>query len=201
MKTEELKIHGYTTHKKNTSNELHDGSSILIKTNTKHKITDDFISHVLQITVHTNTGPINISTTYLPPRRPFLPFPDFHKLASSSTPTYIMADLNKKHSILGNNFKNTVGRSLKRMINSGKLKHQEPAFATYITNTAQSTPDIILTNNKIYHNHIIETGTITPSDSIPIILTITATAIEAQVSTKYNLRKADWEHFKKQHKE
>ena len=52
-------IHNYTTHKINSSNELHDGSAILIKSNIKHKITDNFDTDILQITLDTtNMGPI-----------------------------------------------------------------------------------------------------------------------------------------------
>ena len=94
MKDEEqIKIYGYTTYKINTSNELHDGSAILVKSNILHKIKDDFITDVLQITIETSIGPVNFATTYIPPRRLFFPYPDFHSLASNNQPTYILADL------------------------------------------------------------------------------------------------------------
>lgn len=82
LKTEEqLKIHGYTTYKINSSEELSDGSAILIKSNIQHKIDDNYITDLLEITVETEIGEISIATTYLPPRRPYLPYPDIHRLA------------------------------------------------------------------------------------------------------------------------
>ena len=44
---EMLKIYGYTTYKVNSTNELHDGSAILIKSNIQHKIKDDFITDII----------------------------------------------------------------------------------------------------------------------------------------------------------
>lgn len=75
---ESLNIYGYIINKLNKSNELHDGSAILVKANIKHILTDYFIIDTLQVTVETSTGPINIATVYLPPRRSYLPIPDFH---------------------------------------------------------------------------------------------------------------------------
>lgn len=82
-------------------------------------------------------------------------------------------------------------------IDNGRLKHLGPDFAAYIINNVHTTPDIVLSNNKIYHNHITETGAITPSDHIPIIFTISATAVETEAPTRSNQRKADWEKLKK----
>ena len=62
-----LKIHGYKTHKKNTTNRHMDGTAILIKSNLYHKIYDDFISDMLAVEVTTETGPIILATVYLPP--------------------------------------------------------------------------------------------------------------------------------------
>ena len=87
---ENIKIHGFTTHKVNSSEERHDGSAILIKYNLNYKLKDHYLTDILQVTLETNTGPVNLATTYLPPRRPYLPFPDFHSVASQSTPTYII---------------------------------------------------------------------------------------------------------------
>ena len=197
LKDEEtLKIHGYTTYQKNSSNELHDGSAILIKTNIKHRVTENFLTDILFITIETNIGPVNIATTYLPPRRPYLPIPDFHQLASHTFPTYIIGDLNAKHQIFGDNYCNTVGRGLKMLIDNNKLKHLGPDFPTLITQNTNTTPDIILSNTKTYHNHIIEAGPVTISDHLPLILTITAKAIKIPSTPKFNYSKANWEKFK-----
>ena len=99
--------------------------------------------------MNTSTGPINIATTYLPPpRRPYLPFPDFHRLATQGTPTYIIGDLNARHTVLNNNDCNNVGKAIKRLIDNGKLYFQGPHFHTFFSSNHTSTPDIVLTNNK-----------------------------------------------------
>lgn len=59
-----------------------------------------------------------------------------------------------------------------------------------------TTPDLILSNNKIYHNIQIDQGPITTSDHIPIIVTISTKAITVPPVSKYNLNKANWEKFK-----
>lgn len=45
--TDQLKIQGYTTYKINTSEEINDGSAILIKNNIQHRIDDNYIMDVL----------------------------------------------------------------------------------------------------------------------------------------------------------
>ena len=194
---EMLKIYGYTTYKVNSTNELHDGSAILIKSNIQHKIKDDFITDILQVTIETNIGPVNFATTYIPPRRHFFPYPDFHSLTSNSTPTYILADLNAKHHILGHNSNNTVGTGIKNMIDINRLTHLGPNFSTYFSANYHSTPDIILANRHIYHNHYIERGPATASDHLPIIFTISASATKKLGPLKYNLKAANWENFQR----
>lgn len=76
----DIHIKGYNTYLKNTSGEAHDGSAVLIKSNIKHEIIEDFITDVLELRINTTIGQISVATTYLPPRRPYLPFPDFHRL-------------------------------------------------------------------------------------------------------------------------
>ena len=198
LKTEEnIKIQGYTSHKINSSNELHDGCAILVKDNIKHRIKDNYMTDILQITIETHTGPINIATTYLPPRRPYLPIPDFHQLASNNEPTYIIADFNAKHHILGDHYCNTVGNGLKLFIDNNKLQHLGPNFPTYYSHNAQTTPDIVFANKNTYHNHTIEAGPVTPSDHIPIILNITTQTIKIPITPQLNFNKANWDKFKK----
>jgi len=59
------------------------------------------------------------ATTYLPPRRPFLPYTDMHRLLSNNIPTYILGDFNGRHTALGSKDNNTVGKSLVNLINQG----------------------------------------------------------------------------------
>ena len=191
-----LHIHNYTTHKINTNNELHDGSAILVKENIKHKIIEDFDTDVLQISIETSTGKINIATTYLPPRRPYLPFTDFHKLASNSEPTYIIGDLNAKHPCLGSSRSNTVGKGLDIMIKANKLIHLGPNFPTFIGHHTQSTPDIILGNKHIFHNHVITAGPTTASDHLPLIIKLTTLPITTPTIARPHYKQANWEEFK-----
>lgn len=83
---------------------MHDGSTILVKSQIKHKIKDYIILDILQVTIETSTGPVNIATTYLS-------IPDFYQLASNTAPTYIIGDLSAKHRILEDNY--TITQSVK----------------------------------------------------------------------------------------
>ena len=192
---EPIKMYGYNTYKTNSSNELHDGSAILVKNNIKHTITDNFDTDILQITINTQTGPINISTTYLPPRRPFLPFPDFHRLATQKDPTYIIGDLNARHTIFNNNDCNNVGKAIKKLIDHRKIIHMGPNFNTFFSHNHASTPDIILTNHRTYHNLMIKPGSNTSSDHIPLIITITTQAVTIPSQPILNHTQANWENF------
>ena len=191
--TEPIKLHGYNTYQNNSSGGLHDGSAILIKSNIQHKMDDNFITDCILVTIHTNTGPINIATTYLPPRRPYLPYPDIHQIASNNAPTYIIGDLNAKHNYLGDNYNNRVGAALKHLIDRNLIRHLGPNFPTFFSYNSSTNPDIILSNKHTYHNTKVEAGPVTASDHIPIIFTITSKAITAPVFPRPNLKLADWD--------
>lgn len=194
---ESIKISGYTTYKINTSNEHNDGSAILVRQIIKHTIDDTFISDVLCVRVKTTTGPINIATTYLPPRRPYLPYPDIHKLMYSNDPTYIIADFNAKHIFLGNRTSNEVGKGLNIFYQNNKLIHLGPNFPTFFNINSASTPDLVLCNNKTFHNHKIEQGPLSSSDHLPIILTITSKAITEAVPPRLLMTNTNWDNFRK----
>ena len=128
---EELKIPGYKVHKINYAQSISDGSAIAIKFDINHKLYDDFDTDFLAVEVETSLGPIVIATTYLPPRRPFLPYTDMHRLLSNSIPTYILGDFNGRYTTFGNRDSNTVGKSLINFINQGKMIHLGPHFPTF----------------------------------------------------------------------
>ena len=86
--TEHLKIPGFKTYKINYTESHADGSAIAIKYNIPHKLFDDFDTDVLAVEIPTNLGPVIISTLYLPPRRPYLPFTDIYKLLNNNVPAY-----------------------------------------------------------------------------------------------------------------
>ena len=194
--SEQLKIHGYITYKVNSSEELHDGSAILIKQNIEHRIDDDFITDILLIKIETINGPINFATTYLPPRRPYLPFPDIHKIMSNNNPTYLIGDFNAKHPFLGDSTSNNVGKGLKIFHDRNTMIHHGPNFPTYISGRNATTPDLILSNNKIFHNFLITQGPVTSSDHLPLIITLTTKAIKKAIAPTYKYMKADWGNFK-----
>ena len=195
---ENIKVYGYSSYIINSSNELSDGSAILIKQNLKHKIKDNFDTDFLQITIETDTGPINIATTYLPPRRPYLPFTDFHTIASQHEPTYIIGDLNAHHPYLNTKTTNKVGNALKIFIDNNKLNFLGPNFPTYLSHNAATTPDIILANNKTFHNVKIHPGPTTASDHLPVIITITSQSIKIPVKPKPNFKNANWDKFQEE---
>ena len=105
-----LNIPGYKIHKINSSETTYDGSAIAIKINTSHEIYDDFLTDVLAMQIETSLDPIIIATTYLPSRRPYLPYPDIHRFINNTIPTYIIGDLNANHRMFGNHCNNTVGK-------------------------------------------------------------------------------------------
>lgn len=149
---ESLKIPGYHVHKVNSSNDVNDGSAIAIKRNMEYKLDDSFDTDFLSVEIDTSLGKIVISTTYLPPRRAFLPFTDLHKLLSNSKPTSILGDFNARHRTLGNSNNNVVGQSLHRLISQGRLVHLGPTFPTLPRHTSATTPDIVLTNKWNHFN-------------------------------------------------
>ncbi len=196
--SEELKIPGYRIYKINYTENIYDGSAIGIKHNINHRLFDDFDTDFIAIEIDTSLGPIQVATTYLPPRRPFLPYTDMHRLLSNSIPTYILGDFNGRHSIFGNRDNNTVGKSLSNLVNQGKLIHLGPYFPTFLSHNSSTTPDKIFANKHHYLNHIIEQGDITTSDHLPVILKLSTTPFIIEKQKTYKINKADWDLF--QHK-
>lgn len=193
---ENINIQGYSCFTKNIYNEINDGIAILVKKKLKFKINDDYITNFLEIIIETTTGKVSIVTTYLPPRRAYLPFPDMHKLISNNHPTYIIGDMNAQHTILHDNRCNLVGKSLERLIRQGKLLHLGPNFPTFHGPRGSTTPDLVLSNNKVRHNITITSGPVTTSDHIPIIMTITTKAITKVIPPTLDLKHAQWDPFK-----
>ena len=197
LKTNEsLKIPGYTCYKINSEESINDGSAIAVKHQIQHKLIDEFETDFLAIEVHTTQGPLTIATTYLPPRRPYLPFPDMYKLLNNNTPTLILGDFNCTHTQLGNRTNNTVGKSIVNLINQGNLIHLGPQFPTFIRHESATNPDKVFSNKHNYLNTFIEQGNITSSDHIPIVLTVSTRPIYVKRSETYQYKRANWEQFK-----
>lgn len=98
-----------------------------------------------------------------------------------------------KSRLLGDTRDTNVGRGLARFMNQGKLLHLGPNFATYRDRNAETKPDIVLANDKTFHNAEIEQGPLTTSDHIPIIITITAKATTETIEETPNMKQANWE--------
>lgn len=150
---ENIKIPGYNSYNKNIYNEISDGIAILVKNTIKYKIKDEFITNCLEIIIDTSLGKISIATTYLPPRRQYLPFPDVHRLVYNNHPTYILADMNAQSRRLNSNRDNLIGKGLERFLSRGTLLHLGPNFPTFHGMRSSTAPDIVLSNNKIMHNY------------------------------------------------
>ena len=191
-----LKIHGYNVYKRNFSNTPSDGTAIAVKHSVSHRLLDDFISDTLAIELDTNTGKILLATLYQPPTRNYLPIPDFFTLFRRQTPVYMLTDLNANHPNLGYTHTNTKGRQIHHLISNRTLQHIGPHFPTYIAHNAATTPDIILTNNRAYHNMHIEQGPLTTSDHIPIVMTLATKPIQIPIPKRPDFKRADWTKFK-----
>lgn len=53
---ENIKIEGYTTYQTNSTEELHDGCAILIKSHIKHRLDNNYITDFLDVKIETNIG-------------------------------------------------------------------------------------------------------------------------------------------------
>lgn len=117
-----MKIFQYNIYQRNASGERADGVAVAIKKGLKLKILDDFEEEFLDVEIETIRGPRIIATGYLPPRRPYLPYPDFLRLIRLQKPVYIMANLNARHRTLCNSTNdNVVGNSLAHLMSDGRL--------------------------------------------------------------------------------
>lgn len=106
--SEPFKIHGYITHKKNSSNTHTDGTAIAIKQELKYRIID-FFADILAAEIKTSTGKIMIATLYQPPSRDYIPIPDFVSLFRRHIPVYMVTDLIANHPFLGYRTSNVKG--------------------------------------------------------------------------------------------
>lgn len=192
-----INLFNYNVHQSNKLNEKNDGVAIAIKKDIKYRLIDNFTEETLAIQIDTTLGEIIIGTMYLPPRRPYLPAQDFLKLVNFNKPTYILGDFNARHRIFGHNDNNNKGNVLNTLINLGKILHLGPNFKTFIGHQSMSTPDRIFSNNLASLNYYLQQGPITPSDHIPIIMTISTSPIQIPIKERYQMSKANWEGFKK----
>ena len=196
--TANIKIFPYKIYQKNTTQTQHNGVAIAIKHNIQHKLIDNFTDDILAVKIQTDQGPIIIATAYLPPRRPYLPTPDFLSLLRHNIPIYIIGDLNAQHTDFGNRKNNTVGTALVNMIHRRRLRHIGPDFPTLIRANTATKPDIVLCNHLAHHNIHIKQGDISTSDHLPIIVRISTNPIQVPTPHRRNFNRANWDGFKQQ---
>ena len=187
-----LKIAGYTVYCRNRSGLEHDGVAVAVKRDLRHQILDDFDQEFMAVRVHTTAGPVLLATSYLPPRRNFLPFPDILRLASYDEPMYALGDFNARHRIFGHRDSNPVGVSLEGLITGGVLDHLGPPFKTFASHLGAGTPDLILTNRKTVHCHRILPGPGNSSDHLPMVMEISCSAIHVPAPERFVYSQADW---------
>ncbi len=149
----------------------------------------------MDLEIETSLDPIQIATTYLHPRRPFLPYIDIYKLLSNSIPTYIIGDFNGRHTSFGYRENNTVGKSLINLINQGKIINLGPHFPTFFSHYSRTTPEKIFDNKQHYLNISFEPGEITTSDHLPVIIKLSTTPFLIEKQKGYKTNNADWDLF------
>ena len=193
-----ISIPSFDVHTRNTTNRIHGGTAIAIRSNIKYRLHDDFETDLLAVTVETRQGPLTIATDYIPPSVGYINFIDYNYLLNRRFPVYLFGDLNARHSILGHGNNNTVGNNLSLLIEQNRVRHLGPNFPTLIRGTGCTTPDIVLCNRSAFHNVHFEEGPLTSSDHIPIIARISGNPIQIPIKPRYQFDRADWDGFQQE---
>jgi len=193
--TNTLKIYNYKTIQCNNQNRHHAGVAIAYKPTLQVKILDDFYSDILAISVTTSTGNIVIATSYIPPRDGYINFIDFNHLFNRPEPVYFIGDLNAAHPQLGNHSTSLTGKQIVELIQQNKCIHIGPHFPTFISYRSSTKPDIVLTNNNTYLNTHLEPGPATPSDHIPIVMTISTYPIYIPIKPRKSFHRVNWAEY------
>jgi len=191
-----LKIFNYRIYQCNKLNRNYAGVAIAVKNNIPTKLIDDFYTDILAISINTRQGDIIIATSYIPPRDGYINYIDFNHIFNRREPVYFLGDINARHRQLGNTTTSLTGTQIVALIESDKCRHIGPNFPTFITHRSTTTPDIVLTNNRTYHNYHLQPGPITPSDHIPIILNISAQPIRIPIKPRKSFHYANWTQYK-----
>ena len=185
-----INFQNYTTYNKTAQGA---GTSISIKDNISHKILEDFETELQAIQINTRQGDIVIATDYIPPSRDYIHFPDYYKLLRRQQPVYLVGDLNANHPAINSAQTNTAGRNLTSLIDRNIAKHLGPSFPTRVTGRSSTTPDILISNNRGYHNIHLKAGPHSTSDHTPIVATISANPIMIPINPRKQYHKANWD--------
>ena len=171
-----IKILNYNVHIKNYMDENQSGVAIGVRKDINYKILDDFNDDFIGVQIEAIRGPIVIYTTYIPPRRNYLPIGDFKRAAQRTMPVYIIGDLNTQSPITGYNYFNNKGRILGGLMTDDTLKYVGPDFSTFVHRNGH--PDAILANKWAFLNVAIHGGNVTTSDHIPVIVKLNKANIQ-----------------------
>ena len=184
-----VKIFNYNIYTKNYLNEQHAGIAIGIRKDANCKILDDFTDDLLGIQVETTKGPIAVFTIYSPPRRNYLPVGELKRALQKTIPVYFIGDMNAHHPTLGYRYTDNKGKIIQELIDRNIAKHLGPDFPTLIGRNGK--PDIVLSNRHNFLNMVIEAGSITSSDHLPLIIRISTKPILKEKQSSLNYKKAD----------
>ena len=190
-----IKIHTYTTYQTNKLDQPHAGAAIAIKNSIKHSLQDNYDTDVLTITVQTKTGPLDISTSYIPPRTGFLYSPDYYKLLNVNRQSLLIADLNARHPAFQHRDSNMTGRQLNDLLLLTDSHHIGPYFPTFLKPNSATSPDIIVTNKYLTINTHSRPGPMTASDHLPIVLTVSTDPILIPIKPRPSYKQADWDGY------
>ena len=174
-----IKIPFYNTFTTNKRNEAHAGCGVAIRIGINFRIMNTFFHDTIAAEIDTAHGPIIIATSYAPPRDRSLPEQDIEFIMRHQIPTIFAGDLNCRHSTFGyHSGFNTKGRNLNRHIMQNRINYIGPNFPTFYTRNSETKPDIVLTNNKFFHNTHIQSAGIGPSDHITLDIFISTHTIQ-----------------------
>ena len=140
-------------------NEHHVGTAIATKKPLTYRLIDYFLSDIIAITIDTTLGPVTIGTDYIPPRRRYINYIDYHTLFNRPKPTYFIGDINGHHITLGDSCDNNTGKQITSLISRSKFQHLGPPFPTTLTHNGSEKPDKVLADhNIIYNTHFTRTN-------------------------------------------
>ena len=109
-------------------------------------------------------------------------------------PAYIAADMNAQHTALGHGTCNFKGRMINDLVRRDMATFLGPNFPTFIGARAGK-PDIILANRLAHLNYAIQSGDLTSSDHIPLILTLATKGIAIPITPRPCTKRANWDGF------
>ena len=134
-----------------------------------------------------------MATTYLPPRRLFVPEADITSLFNKTCPVYLLGDLNARHQQFGHSSINERGRLFINLVNRNICRFLGPDFNTLISGTGKGKPDILMGNRQANLYMRFTEGQLTSSDHLPVKLEISTKPILYKVEKRWDLKKANWE--------